>query len=137
MTYTHWQNDSGQILSLGLTMRFYPQQCKLPVFTCLTNNNRLSISCTFIKQWPPSFVFICVFLLVLYCTSDPCMNGGSCLEVLNSFTCVCSLGFTGRRCQNGRWYFPCVIAFGSEMLYFKPTRILIGISQSGGRTGSV
>jgi len=34
------------------------------------------------------------------CQSSPCLNGGSCLDDVSSFTCICSAGFTGSNCQN-------------------------------------
>lgn len=33
------------------------------------------------------------------CTSDPCLNGGSCVDEHDGFQCVCPVGYTGTRCQ--------------------------------------
>uniref|UniRef100_H3CQU2 Crumbs cell polarity complex component 1 n=1 Tax=Tetraodon nigroviridis TaxID=99883 RepID=H3CQU2_TETNG len=33
------------------------------------------------------------------CASAPCMNGGFCLNYVNSFECVCDLNFSGVHCQ--------------------------------------
>ncbi|XP_013391662.1 coagulation factor X [Lingula anatina] len=34
------------------------------------------------------------------CPSEPCYNGGSCIDdALGSVTCVCTSGFTGKKCQ--------------------------------------
>lgn len=33
------------------------------------------------------------------CSTAPCLNGGTCLDHINSFKCACSMGFTGNRCQ--------------------------------------
>ncbi|TKS80137.1 Protein crumbs -like protein 1 [Collichthys lucidus] len=33
------------------------------------------------------------------CASDPCMNGGFCLNNVNSFECVCDMDFSGVHCQ--------------------------------------
>jgi hypothetical protein len=33
------------------------------------------------------------------CASSPCQYGGTCLERIQSYVCVCSLGFSGAQCQ--------------------------------------
>jgi len=33
------------------------------------------------------------------CQSSPCLNGGSCRNVVAGFVCVCDLSFTGAACQ--------------------------------------
>ncbi|XP_062249754.1 coagulation factor IXa [Platichthys flesus] len=33
------------------------------------------------------------------CISSPCLNKGSCKDLLGSFTCTCEEAFTGRRCE--------------------------------------
>ncbi|KAM3865556.1 protein crumbs homolog 1-like [Diretmus argenteus] len=33
------------------------------------------------------------------CASDPCMNGGYCVNYVNSFECVCDLNYSGVHCQ--------------------------------------
>lgn len=37
-----------------------------------------------------------------YCTNhQPCRNGGTCINDANkNFTCACSVGYTGQRCEN-------------------------------------
>ncbi|XP_072026056.1 uncharacterized protein [Amphiura filiformis] len=35
------------------------------------------------------------------CISEPCQNGGQCLENDSGFTCKCRRGFTGKFCQTG------------------------------------
>ncbi|XP_034038817.1 protein crumbs homolog 1-like [Thalassophryne amazonica] len=33
------------------------------------------------------------------CASDPCMNGGFCINYVNNFECVCDMNYTGEHCQ--------------------------------------
>lgn len=33
------------------------------------------------------------------CKDTPCLNGGVCHDLINSFKCTCAIGFTGSRCQ--------------------------------------
>ncbi len=33
------------------------------------------------------------------CSSNPCANGGACVEIGSSFLCQCSVGFTGAQCM--------------------------------------
>ncbi|KAI8494247.1 calcium ion binding [Branchiostoma belcheri] len=35
-----------------------------------------------------------------YCASDPCHNGGTCVDGVNSYTCQCVPGLTGDNCEN-------------------------------------
>ena len=33
------------------------------------------------------------------CASNPCMNGASCVDDVNSFNCTCAIGFNGTLCE--------------------------------------
>ena len=37
------------------------------------------------------------------CVSNPCKNGGECIDGSNSFTCKCKPGFTGATCDIGEY----------------------------------
>jgi hypothetical protein len=34
-----------------------------------------------------------------YCESEPCMNGGECIRLLNKYVCSCAAGYTGTNCD--------------------------------------
>ena len=39
------------------------------------------------------------------CAGNPCRNGGTCRDGVNSFTCSCVAGYTGNTCQFSKVYF--------------------------------
>ena len=39
------------------------------------------------------------FLDIVECSSDPCQNGGTCVDQINAFTCICMSGYTGNVCE--------------------------------------
>jgi len=48
-----------------------------------------------------------VFLLLKdidECVNHTCQNGGSCKDGVNNYSCNCLPGFTGDRCQSGRYF---------------------------------
>ena len=42
-----------------------------------------------------------VFVETDECASNPCLNGGTCVDRLDGFTCQCTDEFTGSLCDNG------------------------------------
>ena len=36
------------------------------------------------------------------CVDQPCLNGGTCIDSVNDFTCVCAVGYTGKNCSIGK-----------------------------------
>ena len=36
------------------------------------------------------------------CESNPCKNGGCCIDGVDSYTCICSPGYTGHDCETGQ-----------------------------------
>ncbi|KAL9981997.1 hypothetical protein ACROYT_G010773 [Oculina patagonica] len=37
------------------------------------------------------------------CSSNPCLNGGSCTDQVNGYVCTCQAGFIGADCENENW----------------------------------
>lgn len=45
---------------------------------------------------PPGFSGSICQTQVDECSSAPCANGGTCIDFVNSFTCQCAIGFSGK-----------------------------------------
>ena len=37
------------------------------------------------------------------CEPNPCKHDGTCYDGIGEYTCVCPIGYTGVRCENGRY----------------------------------
>ena len=35
------------------------------------------------------------------CTSEPCVNGGTCIDYDGNYVCRCVTGFDGQQCEHG------------------------------------
>ncbi len=53
-----------------------------------------------------------IYLILIYfiidideCHTNPCHNGGTCIDGLNSFTCVCLPSYAGALCEQGKGLF--------------------------------
>ena len=60
---------------------------------CLVSNPTLS-SLTHISNY--------IFLDFNDCDPSPCINGGSCIDGVDSYTCVCHPGYQGNNCEIGK-----------------------------------
>ena len=38
------------------------------------------------------------------CDPNPCQNGGACFDLVNGYTCQCTVGHTGKTCRKGEVY---------------------------------
>lgn len=50
-------------------------------------------------------LYIVDFVDINECSSNPCRNGANCVDRVNSYACICRAGYTGERCQTGRFTF--------------------------------
>ena len=54
------------------------------------------------------FDFSC-FVAIGECSSNPCMNGGTCGDEVNSYSCLCATGYMGENCEIGMCYITKVV----------------------------
>ena len=46
------------------------------------------------------------------CSSDPCQNGATCVDQIDSYSCICASGYIGTNCDEGRLCFcPSIFAY--------------------------
>ena len=38
------------------------------------------------------------------CATDPCQNGGTCIGLVNDYTCNCVTGYEGKDCQTSTYH---------------------------------
>ena len=49
------------------------------------------------------FVFPLIYVADIDdCSSTPCMNGATCKDAIDSFTCQCLSGYNGTNCETGK-----------------------------------
>lgn len=51
------------------------------------------------------FKIYCLLTDIDECASNPCIHGGTCVDMVNSYNCTCVSGFTGQNCQIGKTHF--------------------------------
>ena len=51
------------------------------------------------------FQYVCI-TDINDCQNSPCKNGGSCVDGINDYTCICRNGYNGSNCENGKYTQP-------------------------------
>ena len=46
-------------------------------------------------------MYVCDCSVIDYCLSLPCQHHGTCTKGINSYTCSCTVGYTGPNCAQG------------------------------------
>ena len=77
-------------------------QSWMTVCQCFANNSNCSNHYFIVKVRVLNLLFRHIIYSELdECASNPCKNGGRCEDGIDSFACVCGLGFTGELCETG------------------------------------
>lgn len=50
-----------------------------------------------------------VFIDIDECDPDPCLNGGTCTDGINQYTCTCVDGYVGTDCETSKFVGLCVL----------------------------
>ena len=54
-----------------------------------------------IIQFKNKITPVCCFLDTDECASDPCINGATCVDQVNQYSCTCTAGYEGTNCETG------------------------------------
>ena len=49
------------------------------------------------------------------CSSSPCKHGATCVDGVNSYTCKCRAGFSGKNCETSEWR-KCILEYINRLL---------------------
>ncbi len=73
---------------------------------CFRTRVEISIYCVY---WMNKFIFpmfsIFCLLDINDCAKNPCLNGGRCVDKVNSYQCICKTGYSGVNCGTSKIYF--------------------------------
>ena len=74
-----------------------------------------------ISAWINNLIIYKLILLTAidHCASSPCDNFGTCTTTNTGYTCTCSTGYIGPRCQTGKTLFPSWSRPSTIIIYFK------------------
>ena len=67
-------------------------------------------------------LMFCVFVDIDECSSDPCMNGGTCTDDVNSYRCACIAGYSGEDCEIGNCYITKTLYWNGHNLFVHQLR---------------
>lgn len=78
-----------------------------PLFTAgkNSNNSKLLYGLHYLKRWMKLIIIHVVWFFhvdVDECLSNPCQNGGTCIDNSGSHSCICLAGWTGQNCTIGK-----------------------------------
>lgn len=61
------------------------------------------------------------------CVEEPCANNGTCIRLgmTQNFTCICLSGYTGDRCQTGKYKFYSLLSYVMNQISHSRHQLLL------------
>ena len=76
-----------------------PRRCDVTIYFFLFSN-LFKLTIGFKKPWS-----LVSFLLFVACDSNPCLNGGTCIDETNGkYSCACAKGWKGDQCESKEYW---------------------------------
>ena len=82
------------------------RQSLLAIFLAGYLFNALTFTHIWILYMKKSWIMIVLSLICISdiddCSQNPCQNGGTCADHINTYSCDCAVGYTGQECETGK-----------------------------------
>ena len=72
--------------------------------TCIDVSANVTGDDYYVCQCPPGWQGVHCESDVDECASDPCQNNGTCTHGVNSYNCLCEIGYHGDNCEFGKLF---------------------------------
>ena len=63
------------------------------------------------------------------CLSNPCKNGGHCIDGINDYDCTCADGWIGKNCETGKYFHILIIQARKFMLILITSELSVFITR--------
>ena len=64
--------------------------------------SRLTVFKNKIVSFAIPYKYSCLFLDIDECSTSPCRNGATCVDMVNDYLCICEAGWSGKTCSLGQ-----------------------------------
>ena len=86
-----------------LMMKYYLSSCSVCLSVCIVACLALALTLSIYIHSMHIYIYIYISVLIEIneCESSPCLNGASCVDNINRYSCSCLVGYTDPECSTG------------------------------------